>query len=459
MKRMLTGSRARPLLVPLAPHPKRDEIKWFHLLSAFRHNLIEGFPRQCWERGVISVPFLGSKLVLVNSPEAIREMMVTKAEHFGRLSAGKRVLSPVVGSGLALSEGADWKRQRRMLAPAFGPRSTPVIATHVVRATNIAIARLKLRSDHDTVDLFGELGRLGLEIAAAALFSMSNKRHVSLIRDMMVMYGASIGRPRVADFILPYWVPTPAQVRRTRFRRRLMQLIDTVIRERAATFEPDSPRDLFDLLYHQMSGSAPDEMADHVSTMIAAGHETTAMTLFWALEILAQDSDLQKLVASEAEAISHDPVLAGESLSQLRLTEAVVRETLRLFPQAFMIGRQAITNTTVDGSAIPRGATVLVPIWMLHRNPHLWEQPDAFNPARFLGDNTPDRFGYLPFGAGPHVCIGAGLAITEATLVLAQFMRHFRISRVDDPPPTPMPSLSLRPDYSPRYALRLRDRT
>jgi cytochrome P450 len=440
--------------VPLAPRPKRDEIKWFHLLSAFRHNLIEGFPRQCWERGVISVPFLGSKLVLVNSPEAIREMMVTKAEHFGRLSAGKRVLSPVVGSGLALSEGADWKRQRRMLAPAFGPRSTPVIATHVVRATNIAIARLKLRSDHDTVDLFGELGRLGLEIAAAALFSMSNKRHVSLIRDMMVMYGASIGRPRVADFILPYWVPTPAQVRRTRFRRRLMQLIDTVIRERAATFEPDSPRDLFDLLYHQMSGSAPEEMADHVSTMIAAGHETTAMTLFWALEILAQDSDLQKLVASEAEAISHDPLLAGESLSQLRFTEAVVRETLRLFPQAFMIGRQAITNTTVDGSPIPRGATVLVPIWMLHRNPHLWEQPDVFNPARFLGDNAPDRFSYLPFGAGPHVCIGAGLAITEATLVLAQFMRHFRISRVDDPPPTPMPSLSLRPDYSPRYALR-----
>jgi cytochrome P450 len=182
------------------------------------------------------------------------------------------------------------------------------------------------------------------------------------------------------------------------------------------------------------------------------------MTLFWALEILAQDSDLQEQVASEAEAISHDPELAGESLSQLRFTEAVVRETLRLFPQAFMIGRQAITNTTVDGSAIPHDATVLVPIWMLHRNPNLWEQPDAFNPARFLADNAPDRFSYLPFGAGPHVCIGAGLAITEATLVLAQFMRHFCISRVDDPPPTPTPSLSLRPDYSPRYGLRLRDR-
>jgi cytochrome P450 len=120
------------------------------------YNLIEGFPRQCWEQGVISVPFLGSKLVLVNSPEAIREMMVTKADHFGRLSAGRRVLSPVVGSGLALSEGTDWKRQRRMLAPAFGPRSTPVIATLVVRATNMAVNRLKLRSDRDTADLFGE---------------------------------------------------------------------------------------------------------------------------------------------------------------------------------------------------------------------------------------------------------------------------------------------------------------
>jgi cytochrome P450 len=124
-----------------------------------------------------------------------------------------------------------------------------------------------------------------------------------------------------------------------------------------------------------------------------------------------------------------------------------------------MIGRQAITNTTVDGFAIPRGATALMPIWMLHRNPNLWDQPDAFNPDRFLGDNAPDRFSYLPFGAGPQVCIGAGLAITEATLVLAQFVRHFRISRLDDPPPTPMPSLSLRPDYSPRYVLRLRDRT
>jgi cytochrome P450 len=268
----------------------------------------------------------------------------------------------------------------------------------------MAVNRLKLQSDQETADLFSELGRLGLEIAAAALFSMSNERHVSVIRDMMVMYGARIGRPRVADFILPHWVPTPAQVRRTRFRRRLMQLIDTVIRERAATFEPDSPRDLFDLLYHQMSGLAPDEMADHVSTMIAAGHETTAMTLFWALEILAQDSDLQEQVASEAEAISHDPALAGESLSQLRFTEAVVRETLRLFPQAFMIGRQAITNTTVDGSAIPRGATVLVPIWMLHRNPHLWEQPDAFNPARFLGDNAEADWAVAIARIGADVC-------------------------------------------------------
>lgn len=270
----------------------------------------------------------------------------------------------------------------------------------------MAVNRLKLRSDQDTADLFSELGRLGLEIAAAALFSMSNERHVSVIRDMMVMYGASIGCPRVADFILPHWVPTPVQVRRTRFRRRLLQLIDSVIRERAATFEADSPRDLSDLLYQQMSGSDPDEMADHVSTMIAAGHETTAMTLFWALEILAQAFDLQEQVASDAKTISHDPVLAGESLSQLRFTEAVVRETLRLFPQAFMIGRQAITNTTVDGSAIPRGATVLVPIWMLHRNPHLWEQPDAFNPTRFLGITRP--IGSVIFLSGPVPMFASG---------------------------------------------------
>src|SRR5258708_34408769 len=107
---------------------------------------------------------------------------------------------------------------------------------------------------------------------------------------MMVMYGASIGRPRVADFILPHWVPTPVQVRRTCFRRRLLQLIHTVIRERAATFEADSPRDLLDLLYHQMSGSAPDEMAGHVHAMTAARHERTTIPLFWALEILAQDT-------------------------------------------------------------------------------------------------------------------------------------------------------------------------
>lgn len=452
---MVTNS-AKLDVAPHVPAPKYDELKWLSLLSSFRGNLIEGFPRKCWEEDVLAAPFLGRKLVMVNSPRAIREMLVAKADHFGRLSVARRVLSPVVGRGIALSEGVRWKQQRHMLAPAFGPRMIPTVVKQVVSVANIAIERLR-RSDRTVTDLYRELGYLALQIAAATMFSLSNQHHLSEIRELMAMYGAELGRPRIADFILPSWAPTVTQVRRTLFRRRIMKLIRQVIRERAEMFDPDHPRDLFDLLYHQTRSSSEVEMADHVSTMIAAGHETTAMTLFWALEILAENTDLQRRVASEVAAMSFDSGFAVEHLAGLRYTEAVIRETLRLYPQAFLIGRRAVTNTMIGDCTIPRHSTVLVPIWMLHRNPNLWKHADVFDPARFADGCVPERFSYLPFGAGPNVCLGSNLAITEATLVLAMIIRNFQIRRADDRRPVPQPSLSLRPDYIPRYIVDVRN--
>lgn len=155
---------------------------------------MRAFPRQCWEHPVIRLPFLGRTLFLVNTPDAIGEFLVANSAHFSRLPAGRRILSPMVGRDLVLSEGDRWRRQRRALAPAFTPRSIPAISAHVARAAELALDRLETEASKGTVDLYAEMGRLSLEIAAAAMFSLPNMRRSDELRRLVLEYVAGIGR-------------------------------------------------------------------------------------------------------------------------------------------------------------------------------------------------------------------------------------------------------------------------
>lgn len=189
--------------------------------------------------------------------------------------------------------------------------------------------------------------------------------------------------------------------------------------------------------------------------MILAGHETTATALFWSLYLLALDPVTQDELAKEAKA-----ALASGALDVTRLTftRAVLDETMRLYPPAFLIVRAASGPDTVPGADIAAKDIVLISPWLLHRHEKLWDQPNAFRPSRFLpGSPPPDRFAYLPFGVGPRVCIGAQFALTEATLALAKLIGTFKVELLDREPVTPVGVVTTQPDRSPMFRIVRRD--
>ena len=395
------------------------------------------------------------------SGRVIAKMLRENAQNYGRTRGTIRMLRPLLGNGLLLSEGEDWKHQRRTVAPAFAPRSIPLLARQVAIAADAAVARLAA-SDEVLVDLLAAMQALALEIAGTSMFSLAMERHRPALRDLIMRYSAGVGRPTPLDFLLPLAIPSPRDLLRRRVRRRWVRLISRIIAERRGKASGAAPADLFDVLStaRDPESGAPlsaDDLVDQVATLITAGHETTGVALFWSLYLIAAAPAVQERLAAEVAALDLGPDEADETLPRLVYTRAVVQEVMRLYPPVYAIVRQARSTDNADGLEVPAGAIVFIAPWVLHRHRRLWPQPEVFNPARFLPEAPePDRFAYLPFGIGPRVCIGAQFALTEATLVLAKMIKAFEIGYADDLSVTPIGIITTQPDHPPMFCLRPR---
>jgi cytochrome P450 len=432
------------------------------MARSMQDNVLGLFAPQAFEDDVVYRRFLGRQQIILSRPAGIHHILVENTENYRRTPAGIRILRPLLGQGLLLSRGEDWKHQRRTLAPAFAPRTMPLLARHVATAAAETVAELG-KSAGRQVDLLAAMQFLALEIAGRSMFSLEMARHGREMRGLIKHYAARLGRPSLLDMLLPPVLPSPRDFGRWRFRRRWLDLIRRLIAERRDKAAEAAPRDLLDLLAAARdpeSGApfGPDQLADQVATMIVAGHETTAIALFWSLFLIAAEPAVQDRLAAEARGLDLAPEHAAEALPELVYARAVVHEALRLYPPAFTLGRQAIAADDAGGVAIPARAIVLISPWVLHRHRRLWRDPERFDPERFLpGAPPPDRFAYLPFGIGPRVCIGAQFALTEATLVLAAMLRAFRIERADDAPVVPRGIVTTQPDRAPPFLLHRRD--
>jgi cytochrome P450 len=416
-----------------------DRIGGLQVLFTMRRNALSAFPDRCINEPVVRLRAAGRPLALVTAPEAIAHMMITNAEDYVRLPFGRRVLGPIVGKGLLVSEGETWRQQRRAMAPAFTPRNVAIMNTHILRCTEAACERLE-RTKGQPVNLLDEMQTLSLEIATTSLFSMEAAEFGAQIRALVSEYMGTVGRLYLTDVFLPESIPTPMRRKRADFRRRWLQLIQSIIAVRRRSGTADAPRDLFDLLSDAHGADRQDLLADEVATMIVAGHETTAVTLFWICSLLAKSPEWQSKLAA--------------SLPDHTVARAIVQETLRLYSPGFMAGRLAKRTHEVCGVEIPAGSIVLVPFWLIHRIPQLWPNPTAFDPSRFLDGREPVRHSYLPFGVGRHVCIGAQLALAEATLAIARLAQQFSMTMVDEQPLLPVATLTTRPNYAPKFILR-----
>jgi cytochrome P450 len=432
------------------------------LARAVHENALGFFPPQAFADDVFHRRFFGRQQIILNRPAGIHRILVDNPENYQRTTLSIRILRPLLGQGLVLSRGEDWRHQRHTVAPAFAPRTMPLLARHVAGAAAEAVARLDHRRGRP-VDLLETVQLLALEIAGRSMFSLEMRRHGAALRGLIREYAAHLGRPGLLDMLLPPAVPSPRDFARWRFRRRWLELMRALIAARCAQAEAAAPRDLFDLLAaaRDPESGAPftaAQLTDQVATMIVAGHETTAVALFWTLLLVAEAPAVQDRLAAEVKERDLSPARAAETLPALVYTRAVVQEALRLYPPAFTIARQAIAADSAGGVAIPKGTVVLIAPWVLHRHRRLWQDPERFHPDRFLPEAPPpDRFAYLPFGVGPRICIGAQFALTEATLVLAAFVQAFRVERGDKGPVAPRGIVTTQPARSPPFLLRRRE--
>jgi cytochrome P450 len=285
------------------------------------------------------------------------------------------------------------------------------------------------------------------------MFSLDMRGHQDTLRELMMTFAERHAHPHMMDMVLPPSVPTMRDIGRARFRKRWTRFVDLLIAKRLAEPPPGAPRDLLDLLRAARDpetgiGFTPAQLRDQVATLLLAGHETTAVTLFWALITLASVPAEQDRIAAEAAPLDLSPEGAHAAMASLVRTKAVVNETLRLFPAAFTLARQVIHADQAAGIALPRGALLLIAPWVLHRHRTLWADPEVFDPDRFMPEApTPPRFAFMPFGAGPRVCVGAQFALAEVVLTLAALLRRFQVERVDDRPVIPVGIVTTQPDH------------
>src|SRR6476661_10988903 len=384
----------RPL-VPPSPPRAPDTMTALGRMAAMRVSPIGTWGQRAYEEDIVQGRFFGRASFILNTPDAIRHVLVDNYENYTRTPAGIRVLRPMLGEGLLIAEGRAWKHQRRTLAPAFTPRAVASLVPHMIAVTDETIAKLEAASS-GPVDLREVMQRMTLEIAGRTMFSFGMERHGAALRDFVMEYGTRLARPHFLDLLLPLGWPSPQDFSRARFRKRWTRFVAKLMAERRAAGKNEGapPRDLFDLMVAARdpeTGEAftDEQLGDQVATMILAGHETTATALFWSLYLLALDPASQDQLAAE---VTGSAVNDAPDVERLKFTRAVIDETMRLYPPAFLIARAAAAPDTIAGMPVRRNDVVLVAPWLLHRHEKLWRDPNAFIPSRFMAGPPPDRF-------------------------------------------------------------------
>src|SRR6266550_2300357 len=361
---------ARRPLEPPRPPRASEHMTFFGWMTAMRTSALGAWGQRAYEEDIIRGRLFGRSSFTVNTPDAIRHVLVDNYENYTRTPVGLRVLRPILGQGLLIAEGRAWKHQRRTLAPAFTPRAVTTLVPHMIAVTDETIANLK-GSCGRPIDLREAMQRMTLEIAGRTMFSFEMGRHGAALREFVMEYGARLARPHFLDLLLPLGWPSPQDFARARFRKRWTGFVAMLMAERRAAGKNEGapPRDLFDLMVSARdpeTGAAfsDEQLGDQVATMILAGHETTATALFWSLYLLALDPASQDMLAAE---VKDAAVNGAPAIERLKFTRAVVDETMRLYPPAFLIARAAAAPDTIAGLPVKKKDVILIAPWLLHR--------------------------------------------------------------------------------------------
>ena len=431
---------------PPAPGPKaRFPGDMLLRLSRERLALFRGMAA---EHGDVSQLTIGrQRLVMLTNPDDIRDLLVTNQKQFRKGQALERA-KVLIGDGLLTAEGEHHLRQRRLVQPAFH-RSK--IAAYASAMTGAAMQRQSAWHDGELLDMNRAMMLVTLDIVAATLFGASVGSSGSEIGNAMddVFESFDLGYGPLAPLL--DLLPTAKRRRFEAGRKLLDGTIERIIAERRASGEDTG--DLLSMLLHATDtegdgGSMTDQqLRDEAITIFIAGHETTANALTWTWLLLARNPEWERALHEEVDRALGDRLPMMDDLAQLPMARAIIAESMRLYPPAYIIGRRAVGVYTVGGFMFPARTIFLAPQFIVHRDPRWWPEPDRFDPARWLDAEataTRPKMAYFPFGAGTRICVGEQFAWMEATLVLATLARRWRV-HVPGPDPELEPIITLRP--------------
>ncbi|QYE35263.1 cytochrome P450 [Polymorphobacter sp. PAMC 29334] len=407
-----------------------------------------------FDEWVLSGKSLLGHITIVSDPASIRTFMLDHAANYVKDDLQLRVLKPSLGEGLFTVEGPAWKVQRRALAGLFTPRTVAGFAGPMAAAAVALTDRWARRGGRRLLQVDREMTQVTLDGLDASIFSGGLGGDRAQVHDAQSFVTAAGAIDPLDLFGAPAWIPRVSRLRAAPVRRYFDGLIDRLVSDRRALIAADpaaAPRDLLTLLFEARDpetgeGLTPAVVRDNVLTFLGAGTETTSSALSWALYLLSQDHAARERIEAEVDDVLGGRTVGADDVAKLVFTRAVIDETLRLYPTAPLIQRMAVAEDTLHGVTIPPGSTVVYAPWVLHRHRKLWDRPGEFDPTRFLAGAPPiDRFAYLPFGAGPRVCIGASFALQEAVVTLATIVQRCRLDLLPGAVVMPEHRITLRP--------------
>ncbi|MCR4266107.1 cytochrome P450 [Nitratireductor sp. ZSWI3] len=437
--------------VPPAPSPRTKPPSTLQMMRIVYRN-----PLELWGEPSYNEPWIyieggiGGPLVIANDPGLIRHVLVDNARNYKMARVRQKILRPILRDGLLTAEGEVWRRSRKAMAPVFTPRHIAGFARPMLERTEAFAERYEAAAG--PVDVSRDMTLLTFDILAETLFSGEIAGDPSAFAHQVDRLFETMGRVDPLDLLgAPDWLPRITRLLGRNSLAFFRNIVAETMEMRKARIAQgtDVPEDFLTLLLRAEGpdGLSRQEIEDNLITFIGAGHETTARALGWTIYCLAEASWERDRVEAEIDAVlarEPDPV---KWLDAMPLTRAAFEEAMRLYPPAPSINREALAEDRYRDFTIVKGAQVLVMPWTVHRHRALWDNPEAFLPSRFHPENREklDRYQYLPFGAGPRVCIGASFAMQEAVIALAVLLSRFRFDTLPETKPWPVQKLTTQP--------------
>lgn len=430
---------------PLPPGPKGNLI--LGVMPEFNRDTL-GFIERCRDYGdVVRMRFLYLTVHFIYNPDHIEYVLSSNARNFIK---SRSLRSPffqrLVGNGLLTSEGETWKRQRRLAQPAFHRQR---ISSYGEVMVEYAQRMTSGWQGGEVRDIHRDMMRLTLEIVVKTLFNADVSGEADKVGRVLAQMVKPFASQATLKWILDNRLPTPTHRRFNEAAREIDEIVFRIIAERRSSGSDEG--DLLSMLLaaHDEDGSqmSDRQLRDEVMTLFLAGHETTALTLSWTWYLLARNPDIEKKFHAELDEVLGGRLPAVSDLPHLKYTEMIAKESMRLYPPAYGVGREAIQEFELGGYRVPAKSQLFMFQWVTQRDPRFFTEPERFYPNRWTEDfnNSLPKYAYFPFGGGPRACIGNYFAMMEIVLLLATIGRRFRFSLLPDHPVTLLPAMSLRP--------------